>query len=405
MLVYRAVGLGLIIVPLVAPNIPSLSLLSIVKWISNAFGLSSSMLPQIAGPVSSYTFLTLGLIALWHASRLKRPKVGIRQRRQQSTSLRLRGYFLRLCALATFPTGAWGLWVAYGRLKSQGYIDLFDGYFRNPLIGVPGSLLMYLCYLLLFALLFFITYSIWSAGNKNLYQAKRLVDPSVKEERGRDNRRPVLFLRSFVEDRVDSRSMWMGNAPTVEAGITPTARRYGPFIAIAEPGQLTPGGAARESFAGESWRAAVQSWSDEALFVVLLAGKTQGVRWEIIEMLRRTHLSKFVVLLPRVRAEELLTEEEKRALDLKAKGKVALERYHGEQRSVWQHLCQSFEGTVWHLSLVNVSHVSPLATCFRPEGDIILFYSKYNADEDYQTSLDLSVYAMFCFEQEMGSQG
>jgi hypothetical protein len=245
----------------------------------------------------------------------------------------------------------------------------------------------------------------WGEGREKVYFARRLTEPVVAEERRRDKRRPVLFLRSFLEDRVGvaraEKLIASGmTSPFFEAGLTTTTRRYGPFIAIAEPGQMSPGGAARAEFTTERWQTAVQAWADEALFIVLLAGVTAGLQWEIEHLIQRAHTGKLIILLPWP-TRQAVSSEELRELGHydTAVMELVRKRIREEKKEIWGRLCQFFEGTLWHPTFVNADERDALAVLCRPGGEIFLLRSKFIDTDDYGTAVDLAVYAMFCFRR------
>jgi hypothetical protein len=335
----------------------------------------------------------IGMIALWRASWLKSPRTESAERLSRGAPEWFLGQCFRFFAVAIVPIilGCFIFWENY--LKSIGQRDLLN----SPL----GGIALYALVMLGFAasILF------WDRGTRKLFLAKRLTEPMVKEERGRDSRRPVVFLRSFAEDQIDPvvaeiRRHW-GQYPTFELGLASAARRYGPFIAIAQPGQLSPGGAAREEFSNERWQTAVRAWTDEALFIVLMAGITPGLHWELQHLIQQGHLAKLIILLPRS-SRKTVTQQEREKLghDLDAITKFAYKLFLEERQEVWEALCRSFEGTIWYPSLVKVAERDILAASWDAKGNLLLLRSQSVDDEDYETALDLAVYAMFCFEKQ-----
>ena len=123
--------------------------------------------------------------------------------------------------------------------------------------------------------------------------------PGASEARAGDRRPPILYLRSFGDDRAAVRSL--GNEAKwtrIEDVLADAARPYGPVIGIGRPDGPPDTGFARAYFEGESWRDAVEKWVDEAQFVLLVAGYTSGVSWELEQVLAQGHAAKLIVVFP-----------------------------------------------------------------------------------------------------------
>jgi hypothetical protein len=117
-----------------------------------------------------------------------------------------------------------------------------------------------------------------------------------------DNRRPILFLRSFADDKV-----WIWGKglfgkfrrKTIDEAIEPFAKRLGPFVAIANPNtQLPRLGAAQTYFSNDTWQNAIARWVQTAQMIVMVAGRTEGLRWELDHILADEGQAKLVIFLP-----------------------------------------------------------------------------------------------------------
>jgi hypothetical protein len=123
--------------------------------------------------------------------------------------------------------------------------------------------------------------------------------PAAREARAGDRRSPIVYLRSFGDDGVAvARSADEANWTRIEDVLADAARPYGPVIGIGRPGALPDSGAARAYFEGEEWRDAVARWVEEAQFVLIVAGYTSGVSWELETVLARGHAAKLIVVFP-----------------------------------------------------------------------------------------------------------
>ena len=111
--------------------------------------------------------------------------------------------------------------------------------------------------------------------------AQRLGRRGAHDLLARDQRPPVLFLRSFGDDRLRLRTAALGRPSLLgrlspnrfdsfEEVLTRHLGRYGPVVAINPPGtRLAPLGAARATIPHDQWQAQVHAWMDAARLVVI----------------------------------------------------------------------------------------------------------------------------------------
>jgi ABC-type branched-subunit amino acid transport system permease subunit len=136
----------------------------------------------------------------------------------------------------------------------------------------------------------------------------------------RDRRRPILFLRSFSDDYIETVNVTARVASAVfgadyrrlrlEECIASSIGRAGPVIAIARPGSPTIElGAAREAFMDHEWQDAVAKYMNEAQLIVMVHGATKGLHWEVDQIMQRGYRHKLILVNPRpdtVGANELV---------------------------------------------------------------------------------------------------
>jgi hypothetical protein len=127
----------------------------------------------------------------------------------------------------------------------------------------------------------------------------------------KDQRPPVLYLRSFQDDVVaamlpdegvmdDQRravqSLFVGSE---EQQIADVFGQIGPFVAIGRPEDDVPlAGAARIYVGGENWQERVADLMARAALVVLRAGQTPGFWWEVQRAAKFVPPQKMIFLLP-----------------------------------------------------------------------------------------------------------
>ena len=132
-----------------------------------------------------------------------------------------------------------------------------------------------------------------------------------------DPRPAVLLLRSFSDDHITVRSRSQGRVGLLdrlafdskdrfEEVLAATVHMYGPVLAVGTPGErLAPAlGAVRRQFADDEWQEAVHRLADEAPFVVLVVGRSEGTVWEMRRLVESGLTHKTVLVLPPVDRKE-----------------------------------------------------------------------------------------------------
>lgn len=118
-----------------------------------------------------------------------------------------------------------------------------------------------------------------------------------------DQRPPILFLRSFSDDQKIS---WISAVVpsalfdfSLEGRLTGHFAASGPFVAVGSSDHDTPpAGAARAYFTDDKWQRPVEQWMQLARLIILVAGTTRSVSWEVKQAVNLGHASKLIVLFP-----------------------------------------------------------------------------------------------------------
>jgi hypothetical protein len=123
-----------------------------------------------------------------------------------------------------------------------------------------------------------------------------------------DTRAPILYLRPFDADSVEPGYAWSsrvriaplgGIEKTYEERIARTLRKVGPFVAIGDPTERLPLlGAARVYAADEEWQAKVGELTARAGAVVMHAGESEGLTWELRHVIALDDPGRLIVSLP-----------------------------------------------------------------------------------------------------------
>jgi TM2 domain-containing membrane protein YozV len=114
-----------------------------------------------------------------------------------------------------------------------------------------------------------------------------------------DARTPIVYIRSFKNDeRIASRFLWTA-AFSVEQELATVMNRVGPMIAIGKPGEALPQlGAARLYVDDDHWRSTITDLMKRARLVVVLAGGTANLQWEIDQAAALVSRQRLIFIVP-----------------------------------------------------------------------------------------------------------
>jgi hypothetical protein len=150
--------------------------------------------------------------------------------------------------------------------------------------------------------------------------ARRVRAPSAREVAERDERRPILLLRAFLDDYVavddsDAEKPFTPFGPTTkvtfEEMLAELFSRCGPVIALGRPGERVPPlGAARLWVSDERWQQGVNELLSDAQLVIMVMGNLEnrnGLRWEaeqVLQMMSK-YPRKVLLVVPPVEEGEV----------------------------------------------------------------------------------------------------
>jgi len=118
------------------------------------------------------------------------------------------------------------------------------------------------------------------------WRAKRLDARPAFRPSAQDTRAPVIYLRSFTDDSKVYGRMEMTDLKfsTEEEIIAELVGVIGPLVAIGRPGEpLAYAGATRLYVEEADWQERVRTLLSQSKLVIVRAGDTPGLRWEIKE--------------------------------------------------------------------------------------------------------------------------
>lgn len=119
-----------------------------------------------------------------------------------------------------------------------------------------------------------------------------------------DKRPPVLYLRSFLVEGVQSSKY--------EDVLREFFREIGPLVAIGKPSELLQTAGAARIYPGDDWHEVVLRLMREAVLVLVQIGATEGLSWEIATLVQTVDPQRVVLILrppqPKWRRRHLLAE-------------------------------------------------------------------------------------------------
>ena len=258
-----------------------------------------------------YAYLVIGLVIVWAGGRFIRP-AGVY--RDHNRSILAGKHKILVTGMLTVAGAmillglACALFAGLSQELPQGStVPLDPGQAPTPVQDVFSGLLLGAFVLI-------------GLGAIVVRSARRLGSIRARQLMLRDPRPPVLYLRSFGDDRLKLWTATFGRPSLIERF---TLRRfdafeevlvrylsgYGPVIAVNPPGtRLAPLGAARETIDSADWQAAVATWMAQSRLIVFATPPSQvnpGLRWELEAVSAHGYWDKALIVVPPVRAEQL----------------------------------------------------------------------------------------------------
>jgi hypothetical protein len=251
--------------------------------------------------------------------------------------------------------------------------------------------------LIVLGLVFVGWYILDRVADSLLTLSERKKRPTVAERMREDPRKPILFLRSFgdEETRFVGRERFAQRRVSdilspelifwrrvIEAGLSrrrveevviATLERCGPPIAIGKPGDaIPPAGASREQVPAAIWQNVVTQRMGEAALIVILAGHTDGLKWELSEVIRSGHLNKLLIVMP----PTVNTQEE------------------DDEQARWSAVSLCLEPVGWPKAVEHFGKQGIIALHRLHDGSIVVLKSAKHTTVAYETAMTLASYAM-----------
>jgi len=77
----------------------------------------------------------------------------------------------------------------------------------------------------------------------------------------------------------------------------------GPYITLARPGERRIHGAARKTVSNDEWKTVVSDFIQRSAFIVLRAGTSPGLRWEMEQIVKQFAPTRLLLITPGRRAD------------------------------------------------------------------------------------------------------
>jgi hypothetical protein len=127
--------------------------------------------------------------------------------------------------------------------------------------------------------------------------AKRYSAIDAEMALAKDDRAPILFLRSFL-DQFTGNDRWI-YVESDEELIYPVVKHLGPVIAIGQPGEFLPPLSASRLYinADSDWHSVVKEYMARSQLVIISPSDTEGVIWEISTAFKLSRPKKVLLSL------------------------------------------------------------------------------------------------------------
>jgi hypothetical protein len=194
---------------------------------------------------------------------------------------------------------------------------------------------------------------------------------------------PVLLLRSFADDvagvppnALVPRLLW--RRKRLEETIGAELTRAGPFVAVGRPGERLPQiGAHRLYVSDADWQKVVTSYIMRADPIILIAGKTTWVQWELSNIAALGRLNRLLIVFPR--------------------------STDAERAARWDNLKPALANTHWSMAADAIDVAGALAIFVCGDG-LIVIRSPAAHECDYEAALRVATFLMGR-EPEQGTSG
>ncbi|HKQ03858.1 MAG TPA: hypothetical protein VJ464_01905 [Blastocatellia bacterium] len=210
-----------------------------------------------------------------------------------------------------------------------------------------------------------------------LVKARRYFQINADSLLSVDKRSPILFLRAFNDDerQIYKTSLRAILDFSLETRLANHFSYFGPFIALGSPRASVPGlGAAQVVLLESEWRSKIISWISEAVLIIMYAGKTPWVKWELTKVIDLDRVSNLILMIPEINEWRYADLSEETAARIK-------------------HLRDVFKSTRWNESLSELQGLQDIcALLFSDDGAIVVIKSRPRNRDAYHLAALIAHY-------------
>jgi hypothetical protein len=225
-----------------------------------------------------------------------------------------------------------------------------------------------------------------------LLRARAKLQPTAESVLSTDTRAPVLLLRSFVDDervrfRFSERTLFDFS---LGARLATHFFKTGPFIAVDSPNHTPAIGAARASLTDTEWQGTVVEWMRAARLIVLLAGVSLWIRWEMRQIVELGYGRKLIILMPELSRWKQFRLRLTRGLS--SATDIARKRL--------EVIRETFSGSPWETSINEPCAPEKVRSLtFGPDGQVTAVCARSRSRDCYELAALISEY-LICKEQK-----
>jgi hypothetical protein len=186
-------------------------------------------------------------------------------------------------------------------LKKAGMLLLVTGFFGGGLLAAGLDYVSHsvLPHIIKSNLAVIITLSMMWVGVLLYWRGREYADKAVAKRVISDSKPDVLYLRAFGTDPSfwATMNVWSGWL-TEEEQLGEVLQPFGDLVAIGKPGETLPTpGAARLYASDDEWKKVVTDQMQTARLIVIRAGISGGLLWELKEVVQVVNPKKLLILI------------------------------------------------------------------------------------------------------------
>jgi TPR repeat protein len=205
--------------------------------------------------------------------------------------------------------------------------------------------------------------------------------PSANTVLKADNRKPVLLMRSFIDDErpeLLKSSLSSFFDPSLESRLTSHFAHYGPFIAVGAPSERIPViGASRIRLFDYEWQDQVIRWIDGSVVILMMAGITDWVQWEMKQVIEHNAIGRLIICFPPVKKRKW--------------SEKSLRKFSVNMQARLDRLQRAFAETRWGAALLQLEDPKSLRSLvFGEDGGVTVIRARSRSRNAYHLAILVS---------------